>query len=96
MMWLIAWIESGHAITVIIFVVLAEMALLALWKRRRGVRTIIGLIPGLCLMLALRAALIGQGSEWIGLWLTAALPAHLLDLKLRLKAEEVPQDLPHP
>ncbi len=85
MNWLIQWVESGNAITLTVGVIAAEILILAMWRGKRAATVILGLVPGLCLMLALRAAIIGQGAEWIGMWLTASLPAHVLDLRLRLK-----------
>jgi hypothetical protein len=41
------------------------------------------LLPGVCLMLALRAALAGSAWPWVPLALAAALLAHLADLRAR-------------
>lgn len=78
-------IESGLAIEIAIGLIALEM-IVVLWLRRKaGVVVLLSLIPGLCLMLALLAAL--QGGDWriIALWVTASLPFHLLDLRLRLR-----------
>jgi hypothetical protein len=79
------WLESGNAVLLVIAVVGVEMVMLVLVLKGRSRPIILGLVPGLCLMLALRAALSGQGAEWVGFWLTAALPAHLADLYVRVK-----------
>ena len=84
MSWLITWVQSGNAATLIAGLVAVEMIAIAVWRGRPGFGIILGLVPGLFLVLALRAALLGHGAEWVGLWLTLSLPAHLLDLKLRL------------
>ena len=78
-------IESGLAIEIAIGLIALEM-IAVLWLRRRvGLAVLLGLIPGLCLMLALLTAL--QGGDWriIALWVTASLPFHLIDLRLRLR-----------
>lgn len=41
------------------------------------------LLPGICLLLAVRAALAGAPWPWVPTALTAALVAHLLDLRSR-------------
>ncbi len=80
------WLESGNAVLLVIAVVIVEALVLVLVLKSRSRPIIVGLVPGLCLMLALRAALSGQSAEWVGLWLTAALPAHLVDLYIRVKS----------
>ncbi|MBY0447862.1 MAG: hypothetical protein K2P95_04155 [Hyphomonadaceae bacterium] len=64
-----------------------ELAALALWRWRKAgagaaVSALAALVPGLCLMLAVRAGLHGQGDLALA-WVTAALPAHLFDLHRR-------------
>jgi hypothetical protein len=80
------WLESGNAVLLMIAIILVEIIVLAFVLKARSRSIIIGLIPGLCLMLALRAAILGQDAVWIGLWLTASLPAHLIDLYGRMRA----------
>ncbi len=78
-------IESGVAIEIAIGLIVIEM-IAVLWLRRKAcLAVLLGLIPGLCLMLALLTAL--KGGDWrvIALWITASLPFHLLDLHLRLR-----------
>ena len=62
-----------------------EAIVITLWRRRAAAGVVIGLLPGACLLLALRAALTGQGWTWIALWLSLSLPAHLFDLARRLR-----------
>ncbi len=79
------FIESGVVIEIAIGLILLEM-IAVLWLRRgAGFAVLLGLIPGLCLMLALLTAL--KGGDWrvIALWITASLPFHLLDLRLKLR-----------
>lgn len=84
--------ESGHIIDVILAFMAAEAALLIIAKARIGYglsprAAASVLLPGLALMLALRAALVGNDWAIVALFLVAALIAHLIDLRLRLKTE---------
>ncbi len=83
--------ESARAVDLVLaFVVLEALALLLLrWRLRRGpsAREILALLlPGACLMLALRAALAGPHALEIAGWMLAALLSHLFDLGLRWRA----------
>jgi hypothetical protein len=77
------WLVDG----VIVFM-LIEVAVLLAYRRRtgRGVDAAV-LLPnvaaGLCLLLALSAALHAAGGGWIALALTGAGVAHVLDLRTR-------------
>jgi hypothetical protein len=44
------------------------------------------LLPGICLLLAVRAALAGAAWPWVPMTLAAALVAHLLDLRSRWRS----------
>jgi hypothetical protein len=72
--------------------VLAVLALEALWLKLAqgwGWARIAGLIgPAAFIVLALRAALVGAGWEWVALLLALSLPLHLMDLRGRLSKEE--------
>ena len=77
------FIESGLVIEIAIGLILLEM-IAVLWLRRKaGFAVLLGLIPGLCLMLALLTAL--KGGDWrvTALLVTTSLPFHLIDLHLR-------------
>lgn len=81
-------IESGRLIDWIIGAMLLEAVALWLWHRRQGsglapraVMTI--LASGICLMLALRAALRGEPPWSVAGWLGAAGIAHVADLWVR-------------
>jgi hypothetical protein len=80
-----AFFESGLVIKIAIGLIMLEM-IGVLWLRRKaGLIVALGLIPGLCLMLALLIAL--QEGDWriIAFWISASLPFHLIDLRLRLR-----------
>jgi hypothetical protein len=84
----ISFLASPHLIDLILVFTACEPIVLALWHRRTGrgpTPAAIGrlLLPGLCLMLALRAALAGAAWPWVPAALAAALVAHLLDLRGR-------------
>lgn len=85
-----AFFRNGHVADLILGVLVAEALLLALWRRRSGrgpdLPSILALVlPGVALVLALRLALTDAWWGWIGLVLTGALVAHLLDLGQRLR-----------
>ncbi len=82
---------SGRIVDCILAFMLIEWMLLALLRRRsnRGLNIVeltISLSAGLALLLALRASLAGSGWPTVALWLSAALVAHLCDLRLRWTA----------
>jgi hypothetical protein len=81
---------SPHLVDLVLALTFFEAAVLWVWHRRRatgpGPRALVGLLlPGLCLMLGLRAALAGAAWPWVPLALTAALVAHLADLAVRYR-----------
>jgi hypothetical protein len=78
-------ISSGHAVDFILVIIAIELVVFPRWWRHRGrVTTRMGLLlaslPGIFLLLALRAALTRAGWGWIALFLAASFPAHLADL----------------
>jgi uncharacterized membrane protein (UPF0136 family) len=80
-----AFFESGLVIEIAIGLIMLEM-IGVLWLRRKAaLALVLGLIPGLCLMFALLIAL--QDGDWriIAFWISASLPFHLIDLRLRLR-----------
>ncbi len=79
------WIGNGGASGFVIAIIMAEMLIVCLWMKGRAGPILLGLAPGLCLMLALRAAILSHGAVWIGLWITASLPFHIADLADRIK-----------
>lgn len=82
-----AFVESGHAVLIAIGFVIIEIIMIVILRRRRAASIVIGVAPGLCLMLALLSAL--EGSDWqaIIFWVTLSLPFHLIDLRSRLRSE---------
>ena len=83
-----AGLASPHLIDAILAFTLVEGTALALWRRRTGSglpgrRAVRMLLPGFCLLLALRAALAGHPLPWVPLALAAALVCHLADLHAR-------------
>lgn len=84
--------ESGRIIDLILVVVAIEAIFAAVWFRRtrRGVSGLLAnLAAGACLLLAVRAALVGAHWPWVALWIGLSLPFHLTDLALRWRARTV-------
>ncbi len=81
---------SGRIAEAIAALVVAEFAVLLAVRRRLGrgpsaAGLAATLAAGLCLVMALRAALVEAGVPVIGLWLAAALVAHAADMVLRFR-----------
>lgn len=81
-------IESGRIVDIIVGLVALEALALVVYRRwttfgpaPADVATM--LLGGVCLMLALRAALTGAGWVWVAVFLSASLVAHLADLRRR-------------
>jgi hypothetical protein len=79
---------SGHAVDLILVVIVAEFVFLSTRRRRRADRPplidrVLAFAPGVCLLLALRAALTDTGWAWVALALAASFPFHLADLARR-------------
>ena len=76
--------QSGHIAFIILTVMLAEAVFLSRYfKRFPGMIT--GLAAGACLVLALRAALVGQGWLVIAAFLALSLVFHLLEIRQWLR-----------
>lgn len=75
--------SSGHAIDIVLGFVAVEALLLAFWKKWGGAEILGALLPGVFLLLGVRAALTDAPWFVVSLWITASLPAHLLDLRRR-------------
>ncbi|MDP3898076.1 MAG: hypothetical protein Q8Q62_15510 [Mesorhizobium sp.] len=86
---LAALIDDGSITLVAIAVLLVELVFLWLAARRRsGMRFAPYLangLSGLCLILALRAALLDSGAGPVALWLGLGLVAHVADVVGRLR-----------
>ena len=88
--WLQDWVLGGGLVDTIIAVTLLEAAALVAYHRqtKRGPKPrdyLLNMASGLCLMLALRGALVGSAWHLIALALSAAGLAHVVDLLLRFQ-----------
>jgi uncharacterized membrane protein len=80
--------KSGHVAHLIMMVMMIEGLVLTIIAKRskhhlRPSRIVMSLAAGFALVFALRAALIGQGWQWMALALIASFAAHLIDLYWR-------------
>jgi hypothetical protein len=85
---MLMWLTDGRIVDLVLAVTLVEALVLGSYHHRTGrglapAVVLALLLPGVCLMLALRAALIDAWPGWIAFWLAAAFAAHLLDLRQR-------------
>lgn len=80
-------IASGMIGFVAIGAIAVELVLLYAFRSRVGRLSpyVANAASGICLLLALRAALVGQPAAMVGLWLGLGFAAHLGDLFLRLR-----------
>lgn len=81
-------IESGRLVELILVLTALEWGVLAIYHRRTGRGVAPAdfapyLLSGMCLLIALREALVGAWWGWIAAGLTGALAAHLVDLGRR-------------
>ena len=82
------WITSGHLVEAILVLTVIEFLALTIYHRQTGrglspSRLGWTLLSGVCLLIALREALVGSGWIWIAAALTGALGAHVTDLARR-------------
>ena len=75
-------LRSPHLIDLVLVFTLLEAGVLITW-RKDIVATLTMIAPGLCLMLALRAAMADAAWPFVPMALAAALVTHLLDLRHR-------------
>lgn len=85
MSWLFA---SGRIVDLVLGLVALEAVLLVSYRRRSGRGVAVAellafLFAGACLLLALRAALVGASWEWVAAPLAGSFAAHVADLRLR-------------
>jgi hypothetical protein len=83
-----AFFASGHAADVVLVFIVLEGAWRILRYRQigRGLsprQVFWSLLPGFCLVIALRVALTGAWWGWIGAALCVSLVAHLMDMRER-------------
>lgn len=79
-----ALFKSGHIVDLIIVVLIAEVLLFRIVRRGSGINAVVAALPGICLLLALRASLTGANWTHVAFWLALSFPAHLADLWRRL------------
>lgn len=77
------FVRSGALADMLLAVLAAEAAWLVFGYRRSVAAVLAALLPGACLVLALRFALTGAPWLWTVAAVTASLPAHLWDLRSR-------------
>lgn len=85
---LAALFASGHVVDLALGLLLAEAAALAVLRRPALGRAVPFLVAGACLLLALRAALVGAWWGWVALWLACGGVAHGFDLRSRWRAAD--------
>lgn len=73
-------VASGRIAEVALLALVLEGAALMAFSRRRPLDVVAPLLPGVFLLLALRAALHGDGWAMVAMWLTLSLPAHIADV----------------
>jgi hypothetical protein len=76
-------VASGRIAEIALLALILEGAAMIGFSRRRALDVVLALLPGALLLLALRAALMGQSWTMVVLWLTLSLPAHLADMRRR-------------
>jgi hypothetical protein len=81
------FVLSGQAVDVVLIVIAIEFLALVLLRkgsRKRAAQDLFfALMPGVFLLLALRAALVGADWPWIALLIAGSFPFHLVDLSRR-------------
>jgi hypothetical protein len=80
--------ETGRIVDIVLAITALEAAAIVAYRRWTGrgpapANLLGNLLSGVCLMLALRAALVDAWWGWIALALVAAFGAHLNDLRHR-------------
>lgn len=78
-----ALFASGHAVDIVVAVMAIEAIFLIGRRRADGATIMLAFLPGLLILLAVRAALTGAGWPWVALALAASFPAHLADVRRR-------------
>jgi len=81
-------LQSGQIVDFILMIVIVEVIALTLywWKTGNGLSFSV-LVPmvgaGTCLMLAMRAVLVGSPIHILAFWLLCSLVFHVIDLRIR-------------
>ncbi len=71
---------SGHVVDFILAIIALEAVFLLARSRLSPLSIALALGPGVCLLLALRSALVGADWRWTAAALAASFPLHLYDL----------------
>ena len=82
---ILAFYTSPHLIDLILLFTVLEGTILARWRKIPARTVTIMLLPGLCLLLALRAAMAGAAWPWVPVALTGALLSHFFDMRERFR-----------
>lgn len=80
-----AFYTSPHLIDLILVFTLLEGVILARWRRLPARTVTVMLLPGLCLLLGIRAAMAGAAWPWVPIALTGALVTHIFDMHDRFR-----------
>ncbi|MBX9859833.1 MAG: hypothetical protein K2Y20_09620 [Sphingomonas sp.] len=72
---------SGHAVDIVLLVIAIEAIWLRLTARWHWATLLCRLMPGVMMLMALRAALTGGGWPVVALLLALSFPFHLADLR---------------
>ena len=78
--------STGRAVDLVLLVIALEFAFLSLRRqngRNRWLDRVLALMPGVCILLALRAALTGAPWVWVAAALAASFPFHIADVVRR-------------
>jgi len=81
-----AFFTSGHVVDLILVIIALEFLLVSTrppGRRQPMIDRLLAFGPGVCLLLALRAALTDAGWIWVAVALAASFPVHIADLMRR-------------
>lgn len=73
-------IASGRIVDVIFLLMVAEIGVLLALRRMSAMDLVVMMLPGVCLLLALRATLVGAPWTYIAASLAASFVAHMIDV----------------
>jgi hypothetical protein len=82
---ILAFYTSPHLIDLILLFTALEGVILARWRKIPARTVTVMLLPGLCLLLALRMAMAGAAWPWVPVALTGALVTHFFDMRERFR-----------
>jgi hypothetical protein len=80
-----AFYTSPHLIDLIMLFTVLEGVILARWRKIPTRTVTVMLLPGLCLLLAVWAAMAGAAWPWVPVALTGALLTHIFDMRERFR-----------